>query len=157
MHFRDLGNLMLAFVMLWAYTSFSEYLLIWYGNLKEEIPHYLARQNGMWLLVAIALIAFHFFLPFFMLLMRAIKDRPATIGIVAVVILVMRYVGTVWNIAPSYPQRVGYTIWDLAALVGIGGVWLFFFIGQLRGQSIIPVHETWVEEALREGALKANA
>jgi hypothetical protein len=156
-HFRDLGNLMLAFVMLWAYTAFSEYLLIWYGNLKEEIPHFLRRQDGIWLVVALTLIVFHFFLPFFLLLMRAIKDKPSTIGVVAVIILVMRYIGTVWNVAPAYPQRVGYTIWDLAALAGIGGIWLFFFIGQLRGQSIIPVHETWVEEAMREGALKANA
>jgi len=156
LHFRDMGNLMLAFVMLWAYTAFSEYLLIWYGNIKEETPHYLVRQEGPWGTVAIALVVLHFFLPFFMLLMRSIKDRPATIGMVAVLVLVMRYVGTVWNVAPSY-GHFHYTLWDVGSLLGVGGIWLFFFIGQLRGQTIIPIHETWVEEAIREGAVKVNA
>jgi hypothetical protein len=156
LHFRDLGNLMLAFVMLWAYTAFSEYLLIWYGNIKEEIPHYLVRQEGGWGGVALALIVLHFFLPFFMLLMRGIKDRPATIGIVAVIVLVMRYIGTLWNIAPAF-GHYSYTLWDVSSLLGVGGIWLYFFLGQLKGQTIIPIHETWVEEAIREGAIKVNA
>jgi len=156
LHFRDLGNLMLAFVMLWAYTAFSEFLLIWYGNIKEEIPHYLRRQEGAWGAVAIALIVLHFFLPFFMLLIRDIKDRPGTIGIVAVIILVMRYVGTLWKVAPSYGHFT-YTLWDIGSLLGVGGIWLYFFLGQLKGQTIIPIHETWVEEAIREGAIKVNA
>jgi hypothetical protein len=156
LHFRDLGNLMLAFVMLWAYTAFSEYLLIWYGNIKEEIPHYISRQTGGWGAVALLLIVLHFFLPFFMLLMRGIKDRPATIGVVAILVLVMRYVGTVWNIAPAYGHFT-YTLWDIGSLLGVGGIWLYFFIGQLKGQTIIPIHETWVEEAIREGAIKVNA
>jgi hypothetical protein len=157
LHFRDMGNLMLAFVMLWAYTAFSEYLLIWYANLKEEIPHYLVRQHGGWGVLAIAVIVFHFFLPFFMLLMRDIKDRPGTVGVVAMIVLVMRYVGTVWFIRPAFSEHFSYTIWDVASLAGVGGIWLFFFIGQLKGQTIIPIHETWVEEAIREGALKVNA
>jgi len=156
LHFRDLGNLMLAFVMLWAYTAFSEYLLIWYGNIKEEIPHYLVRQEGGWGGVALALIVLHFFLPFFMLLMRGIKDRPATIGIVAIIVLVMRYIGTLWNIAPAF-GHYSYTLWDVSSLLGVGGIWLYFFLGQLKGQTIIPIHETWVEEAIREGAIKVNA
>ena len=153
-HLRDLGNLMLAFVMLWAYTSFSQYLLIWYANVKEEIPYYLSRQYGMWGAIAALLILFHFFLPFFMLLMRAIKDRASTIAVVTVIILVMRYVHIYWLTAPSYGARFHYSWVNLASLVGIGGIWLYFFIGQLKGQTIIPIHETWVEEAIREGALK---
>jgi hypothetical protein len=157
LHFRDMGNLMLTFVMLWAYTAFSEFLLIWYGNIKGEIPHYLNRQNGGWGFIAVAVVLFHFFLPFFLLLVRDIKDRPATIGVVAIIVLVMRYVGVIWFVKPSYSEHLTYSIWDLASLVGIGGVWLYFFIGQLKGQTIIPIHETWVEEAIREGALKVNA
>jgi hypothetical protein len=158
MHLRDLGNLMLAFVMFYAYTSFSEYLLIWYANLHEEIPHYLIRQHGMWGVLAGLLIVFHFFLPFFMLLMRPIKDRPQTIGVVTVIIIVMRYVAIYWLIAPSwYGERFVYSWMDLSSLIGIGGIWLWAFIGQLKGQTIIPIHETWVEEAIREGALKVNA
>jgi hypothetical protein len=157
-HLRDLGNLMLAFVMFYAYTSFSEYLLIWYANVHEEIPHYLVRQHGVWAFIALLLILFHFFLPFFMLLMRPIKDRPETIGVVTVIIIVMRYVAIYWLVAPSwYGEHFTYSWMDLASLVGIGGIWLWAFIGQLKGQTIIPIHETWVEEAIREGAIKVNA
>ena len=157
-HFRDLGNLMLAFVMLYAYTAFSEYLLSWYANLHEEIPHFIVRQQGVWAVLAFAVIIFHFFLPFTMLLMRAIKDRPQTIGIVAIVVLVIRFVAIYWMTQPSFSGVHFYFSWmTIAALAGIGGIWLFLFIGQLKGQTIIPIHETWVEEALREGALKINA
>ena len=157
-HLRDLGNLMLAFVMFYAYTTFSEFLLIWYANTHEEIPHYLIRRQGMWGALAGAMILFHFFLPFFLLLMRPIKDRPTTIGIVTVILLVMRYVAIYWLIAPSfYGEHFVYNWMDLASLVGIGGLFMWAFIGQLKGQTIIPIHETWVEEAIREGALKADA
>ena len=157
-HLRDLGNLLLAFVMFFAYVSFSEYLLIWYANLHEEIPHYIARQHGVWGFLAILIIVFHFFLPFFMLLMRPIKDRAGTIGVVTVIILVMRYVAIYWTVAPSwYGDQFHYSIWSPTSLIGIGGVWIWAFIEQLKGQTIIPIHETWVEEAIREGALRVNA
>jgi hypothetical protein len=157
-HLRDLGNLMLAFVMLYAYTTFSEFLLIWYANLKEEIPHYLYRQHGTWGILASLLVLFHFFLPFFMLLMRPIKDNARTIGVVAVIILVMRYVAIYWLVAPSwYGEHFHYHWINLTTLIGIGGIWMFEFIRQLKGQTIIPIHETWVDEAIREGAVKINA
>ena len=158
MHLRDLGNLMLAFVMFYAYTAFSEFLLIWYANTHEEIPHYLVREQGAWEVMAFAVILFHFFLPFFMLLMRPIKDRPQTIAVVTVIIIVMRYVAIYWLVAPSwYGADFHYSIWSLTTLAGIGGVWLYAFIAQLKGQTIIPIHETWVEEAVREGALRVHA
>ncbi|MEA2569098.1 MAG: hypothetical protein QOI24_1099 [Acidobacteriota bacterium] len=157
-HLRDLGNLMLAFVMLYAYTTFSEFLLIWYANLKEEIPHYLIRSHGTWGVFASLIVIFHFFLPFFMLLMRSIKDNPRTIGAVAVIILVMRYIAIYWLVAPSwYGEHFHYHWMNFTTLVAIGGIWMFEFIRQLKGQTIIPVHETWVEEAIREGAVKINA
>ena len=156
-HLRDLGNLMLAFVMFYAYTAFSEFLLIWYANIREEIPHYIIREVGVWGVLALLIIVFHFFLPFFMLLMRPIKDRAETISVVTVIILIMRYVAIYWLIAPSWYDRFHYSIWNLTSLVGIGGVWMWAFIEQLKGQTIIPIHETWVEEAIREGALRVNA
>jgi len=154
-HFRDLGNLMLAFTMLWAYTNFSQFLLIWYGNIKEETPYYLKRMHGAWGYMAAALILFHFFLPFFMLLMRAIKDNPKTIIIVTILLLLMRYVDIYWLTAPAhYGEHFHFSWIAIAAFLGIGGIWLWFFIQQLKGQTIIPIHETWVEEAIREGALE---
>ncbi|HYS53568.1 MAG TPA: hypothetical protein VER58_07385 [Thermoanaerobaculia bacterium] len=156
-HLRDLGNLMLAFVMFYAYVAFSEFLLIWYANLHEEIGHYIVRIKGSWGAIAAVIIIFHFFLPFFMLLMRSIKDRAETISVVTVVILIMRYVAIYWLIAPSWYDHFHYSIWSLTSLVGIGGVWIWTFIEQLKGQTIIPIHETWVEEAIREGAIRVNA
>jgi hypothetical protein len=157
-HFRDLGNLMLAFTMLWAYTNFSQFLLIWYGNIKEETPYYLKRMHGGWGFIATALLIFHFFLPFFMLLMRAIKDNPKTIGIVTVIILLMRFVDIYWDVAPAHFGDHFHVSWITPfAFLGIGGLWLAAFIWQLKGQTIIPIHETWVEEAIREGALTRNA
>ena len=157
-HFRDLGNLMLAFTMLWAYTNFSQFLLIWYGNIKEETPYYLKRMHGVWGWMAASLILFHFFLPFFMLLMRTIKDHPKTIGIVTVIILVMRFVDIYWLVVPAHHETIPSSFWmTVFAFLGIGGLWLAAFIWQLKGQTIIPIHETWVEEAIREGALTRNA
>ena len=157
-HLRDLGNLLLAFTMFYAYVAFSEFLLIWYANLHSEITYYISRVTGVWGMLAIGIILFHFFLPFFMLLMRPIKDRPQTIGFVTVVILVMRYVAIYWLIAPAWNgEHFHYSIWCVTSLVGIGGVWIWAFINQLKGQTIIPIHETWVEEAIREGALRVNA
>jgi hypothetical protein len=153
-HFRDLGNLMLAFTMLWAYTNFSQFLLVWYGNIKEETPYYVTRMHGGWGLMAAILIVFHFFLPFFLLLMRNIKDRPQTIAIVTIIILAMRFVDIYWLVGPAHHGTHFAFHWITAlAFLGIGGLWLFAFIYQLKGQSIIPIHETWVDEAIREGAL----
>lgn len=157
-HFRDLGNLMLAFTMLWAYTNFSQFLLIWYGNIKEETPYYLKRMHGVWGWMAAALVLFHFFLPFFMLLMRSIKDRPRTIAIVTIILLVMRFVDIYWLVAPAYyGEAFGFSWITIFAFLGIGGIWLWAFIQQLKGQTIIPIHESWVDEAIREGALTRHA
>ena len=156
-HFRDLGNLMLAFVMFWAYTAFSEFLLIWYGNIKEEVPYYLKREHGVWGFMAVILILFHFFLPFFMLLMRVIKDRPETIAIVSVILLAMHYVYIYWLVGPAWYAKQFYFSWmSVAAFVAIGGIWFWAMVHQLKGQTIIPIHETWVEEAIREGRLTAT-
>src|SRR6202012_592705 len=97
----DLGNLMLAFTMLWAYMSFSQYLIIWSGNLPEEIPWYLRRARGSWQWVALVLIVFHFFVPFFVLLFRENKRYGRVLAKVAAWILVMHWVDYVWLIIPA--------------------------------------------------------
>ena len=72
-HLHDLGNLLLAFVMLWAYFSFSQFLIIWSGNLPQEITWYMHRTQTSWRYVGTALIAFHFAVPFLLLLSRTVK------------------------------------------------------------------------------------
>src|SRR5260370_5493320 len=83
-HFHDLGTLLFAFVMLWAYLSFSQFLIIWYGNLREEIPWYLHRESGGWASLAVVLIIFHFVIPFFLLLSRDVKRKKQVLVKVAV-------------------------------------------------------------------------
>lgn len=138
--FRDLGNLLLTFVMLWAYCSFSQYLLIWSGNLREEITWYLPRATGSWGIVALALIGFHFFVPFFLLLFRDLKQNRNILSALAVFLLLMRLVDVFWLVKPAFPS-VGFAIncMDAASVLGIGGIWLAVFLWIYRGGEDLPV------------------
>ena len=148
-HFHDLGNLMLAFVMLWAYFSFSQYLIIWAGNLPLEIGWYLHRTHTSWRVVAIGLIVFHFALPFILLLSRTVKREAGTILVVAVWILVARVVDLFWLIAPEFHEHGISVSWlDLVLPLTLGALWLACFIHQLRGRAILPLHDPQFDEAL---------
>ena len=139
---HDLGNLLLAFVMLWAYLSFSQLLIIWSGNLPEEIHWYLSRIHHGWEWVAAALIAFHFFVPFFLLLARFKKRHIRSIAAIAVLVLLMRVVDTYWIITPAfYGNHVTLHWLDFFALVGIGGVWLAAYARQLAAMPLLPLHD----------------
>jgi hypothetical protein len=139
---HDLGNLLLALVMFWAYLNFSQFLLIWSENLAEEIPWYLHRIGGGWEWVAIALILFQFALPFVLLLSRNTKRKSQTLAVVAGVILFMHWLDTLWMVSPSfYPARFHIHWLDIAAPVGIGGLWLAAFIGYLKPHSLVPLHD----------------
>jgi hypothetical protein len=144
---NDLGNLMLAFTMMWAYIAFSQFLIIWCGNLPEEIPWYLRRARGPWQWVALALVLFHFFLPFFVLLFRQSKRQIRLIVATATLILVMHWADVVWLIIPAQAEPSRPRIpWPqlplcLAATLGIGGFWLYFFLGRLKQGPLIPTHD----------------
>ena len=146
-HFHDLGNLLLAFVMLWAYMAFSQYLLIWSGNLPEEIPWYITRTQGGWEKVAVALILFHFAVPFLLLLSRKRKQQRRRLARLAVALIVMRYVDIFWIVAPMRAAG-GVTLhWlDLALPIGIGGLWVAFFAWSLPRRSLMPFHDPKMRE-----------
>ena len=131
--FHDLGNLMLAFVMLWAYVSFSQFLITWSGNLPEEVTWYIARLNGGWGWIALVLVVFHFVAPFLILLSRQNKRRLDRLAILAAVMVVVRFIDLLWVIIPSFhPKEFSIHWMDVLAPLGIGGIWLSVFVSQVR-------------------------
>jgi hypothetical protein len=152
-HFHDLGKLLLAFVMLWAYLSFSQFLIIWSGNLPEEIPWYLERMRGGWGVVAIALVVGHFALPFVLLLSRDLKRHSGLLAKVAIIIIVMRLVDLIWLVAPTFAHH-GFPIhWmDLAIPAGLLGLWIVFFTRNLAARPLLPVNDPYFKEALAHDA-----
>jgi hypothetical protein len=152
-HFHELGKLLLAFVMLWAYFAFSQFLIIWAGNLAEEIPWYLERLHGVWGFVALAIVLGHFALPFLLLLSQDLKKRRARLAGVAIGIVVMRYVDLLWLVAPNYEHQ-GFPIhWmDIAIPVGLAGIWLFLFARYLRSLPLLPLEDPYFKEAFAHEA-----
>jgi hypothetical protein len=153
-HFHDLGKLMLAFTMLWAYLSFSQFLIIWSGNLPEEIPWYVVRTTGSWGYVAIALVVGHFMLPFTLLLSQDLKKRPKMLARVAFFIICMRLLDLIWLVEPTFRPGTAFPIhWmDLAVPLGLAGVWLFLFARNLRSRAILPVNDPYFREAFAHEA-----
>jgi hypothetical protein len=148
---HDLGNLLLALVMFWAYLNFSQFLLIWSENLAEEIPWYLHRLGGGWEWIAIALILFQFALPFVLLLSRNTKRNSQTLSVVAAAVLFVHWLDILWMVAPSfYPARFHIHWLDIVAPVGIGGLWLAAFIRYLKARSLVPLHDPRFAELLEQ-------
>jgi hypothetical protein len=148
-HFHDLGKLLLAFVMFWAYVSFSQYLIIWAGNLPEEIPWYQRRLSGGWGWLGVALVVLHFALPFLLLLPAGANRNRRLLGTVAALVVLMRLVDVFWLVRPVFSQQNHSPVsarfqlhWlDLAAAIGIGGVWLAVFLWQLEERPLLPVND----------------
>ena len=145
---RDLGNLLMAFVMMWAYLSFSQFLLIWSGNLREEIPWYIHRMEGGWQYVALGLLLFSFIVPFLMLLNGDLKANPRLLARVAALVLAMRFVELIYLVKPAFSPGVFTLHWlDLATIVAVGGIWLAYFARQLRAMPVLPLHDPRLLEA----------
>jgi hypothetical protein len=146
---NDLGGLLLAFTMLWAYVAFSQFLLIWAGNLPEEIRWYLPRTQGVWGGVAIVLAVFQFFVPFALLLSKDIKQNPRALAATALLILVMRFVDAVWSTAPAFPDTKWWDQWLLIAVpAGMGGLWIGTFVWQLSRRPLVFEYELKYAEGL---------
>lgn len=153
-HFLDLGKLLLAFVMLWTYLSFSQFLIIWAGNLPEEIPFFFNRAQHGWKFVSFVILFGHFVLPFALLLSRNLKKRPHLLANVALAIIVMRLLDLIWLVEPMF-ERSGFPIhWmDLALPLGLAGVWLFLFARQLRSRPLMPLNDPYFKEAFAHDVL----
>ncbi len=150
-HVHDLGNMMFAFMVLWAYLSFSQFLIIWAGNLPQEIPWYVARLNGGWGQVAEVIVIFHFAVPFVLLLMRGIKRRADRLLNVCFLLLAIRIVDVYWVVEPAfYGQRVQVHWQDFVLAVAIGGLWLTAFFWQLKARPLVPLGDPRLEGPPRE-------
>ena len=149
-HFRDVGNLVLMFVMMWAYLSFSQYLLIWAENMPEETPWYLRRLRGGWEWVALLLICFQFAAPFVFLLFRDLKEDRHRLAMIAGLVLVMRLVDVCWWIEPAFEGLSWYVLLDVVAVAGMGGLWLWWFLWQLGRRPLLPLHDPFLPEYLPE-------
>jgi hypothetical protein len=151
--FHDLGKLLLAFVMLWAYLNFSQFLIIWSGNLPEEIPWYIERIRGPWGIVALALVVGHFALPFALLLSRDLKRHAGLLQKVAAFVIVMRLVDLIWLVAPTFEHH-GFPIhWmDIAIPIGLAGIWVFLFARAFRARALLPVNDPYFKEAYAHDA-----
>jgi hypothetical protein len=148
-NFHDLGKLMLAFVMLWAYFNVSQFIIIYQGNLPEEIPWYIDRITGPWAPVAVLVLIGHFALPFSLLLSRNWKRKGTTLARIAMFMLIMRAVDLIWTIGPIF-RRSGSTLsWlDFAAVLGLGALWLLVFFRNLGARALVPAHDPYFEDAL---------
>ena len=161
-HFHDLGKLMFAFVMLWAYFNFSQFLLTYAANLLEEIPYFIARINHGWQYLALFLIVFHFAVPWLLLLSRDRKRNPARLVWVAAWILFMRYTDLFMLVTPEFAstgqnlhmlagehESLFFVHWlDLAAPLGIGGVWLWMFFTQLAQRPLLAFGDPYLRESM---------
>jgi hypothetical protein len=147
-HFHDLGKLMLAFTMLWAYFNVSQLIIIYSGNLPEEIPWYLERLHGTWAPVAVAVLIGHFALPFGLLLSRNLKRHPKLLARLALFVLVMRVVDLIWTIGPVFRKDSTLHWLDFAVVLGLGGIWLFFFFRNLAARALVPAHDPYFQEAM---------
>lgn len=148
-HFHDWGNLLLALVMLWTYFAFSQYLIIWSGNLPEETSWYVARKHGGWGVIALAIVILQFALPFLTLLSRAAKKSGQRLAMLAVLILVMRVVDVIWLIEPAfYPEHFHLSWMDAVAPIAIGGLWIGWFTWQLQKRPLLAINDPQIERAL---------
>jgi hypothetical protein len=141
-HYHHLGNMLFAFTVLWAYMSFSQFLIIWSGNLPEDNFWYIKRLGTEWNAIALFLTVGHFFVPFILLLSRRRKRYIDSLARVAALVFVMRLVDYFWVMAPAFGREGFPVTWtDFVAPVGIGGIWLGIFLWQLGTRPLVPTRD----------------
>jgi hypothetical protein len=145
---HDHGKWMLTFIMVWAYFSFSQWLIIWAGNLPDEITWYMRRLNGGWGFIGLILVVFQFAVPFVLLLSRPFKRDIRRLVWLAAWIMVMRYLDLFWIIEPNFSTTFNLTLADVVVPIAIGGVWLAYFFRNLSLLPLLPVYDVSANEVL---------
>jgi hypothetical protein len=147
-HLHDLGKLLLSFVMLWAYFGFSQLLIIWSGNLPEEISFYRTRLYGGWGVVAVLVLIFHFFAPFFFLLPRDVKRSAKLLPKIAMWLIFMRLVDLFWLTRPEFTSSAVPGLMDVGAVLALTGIWFAVFARNLKSLPLLPLGDPKLEEAI---------
>jgi hypothetical protein len=151
-HFHDWGKLLFAFVMIWMYFSWSQFLITWAGNLPEEIAFFLARIRGAFGALTLLIVLFHFVVPFSLLLSRDLKRNGRTLVLVAGGLLAMRWVELFWQVEPAFHDRHAAYDWMYVAVsLLIGGIWLVVFSRELDSRPLLPIHDPYLPEAIAHG------
>ena len=147
-HLHDLAKLLLAFVMLWAYFDFSQLLIIWSGNLPEEISFYRTRLYGGWGVVAVLVLVFHFFVPFFLLLSQDVKRNARVLPKITLWLIFMRLVDLFWMTRPEFTQSALPSLMDVVLPIALGGLWLGLFAFNLKQYPLLPIGDPDLAETL---------
>jgi hypothetical protein len=146
---HDHGKWILAFTMVWAYFNFSQWLIIWAGNLPAEITFYLTRLNGGWVAIGLILIFFGFVIPFATLLSRPFKRDIRRLAWLAAWLLLIRYLDLFWIIEPNFSKTLTVTLADIVVPIAIGGIWLWYFFRNLGSLPLLPAYDTDAHEVLQ--------
>lgn len=159
-HYHDVGKLMFAFVVFWAYIAFSQYLLIWYAHIPEETGWFLRRQQPPWLWLSIALIVGHFFLPFVALISRVPKRRKGVLAAAGAYLLAIHWVDLYWLIMPEFGVHAHgaeaaavhhgtwFSVMDVLLLLGMAGFLVAAVAHRLSACSLVPVKDPRLRESL---------
>lgn len=148
-HYHDVGKMMFAFTIFWAYIGFSQFMLIWYANIPEETHWFVQRLEGEWTVISYLLIIVHFVIPFFFLLSRHIKRNPKTLSIGAVWILVVHFLDLHWLIMPNLHQR-GFSFHplDITTLLGVGCLLVAFVLFMAKQVNLLPTKDPRLKKSL---------
>src|SRR5688500_16685305 len=148
-HLQDIGKLLFAFTVFWAYIAFSQFFLVWYANLPEETTWYRARMEGSWMTVCLVLMAGHFVAPFFYLMGRTVKRNGATLAIGGAWLLAMHFLDLYWQVMPTlHPEGIRPSALDVTAFVAIGGCFVAAASWLLRRQALVPIRDPRVQGSL---------
>jgi hypothetical protein len=145
---HDHGKWMLTFIMVWAYFNFSQWLIIWAGNLPSEITFYLKRLSGGWGSIGLILVLFHFAIPFALLLSRPFKRNIRKLVWLAVWLLFMRWLDLFWIIEPNFSKTLRFTLADIVVSLAIGCLWMAYFFRNLASLPLLPVYDVQAKEVL---------
>ena len=148
-HYHDIGKFMFAFTVFWAYIAFSQYMLIWYGNIPEETEWFLKRQTGGWTAISLTLLFGHFVLPFLMLISRHVKRRPRLLAVIGVYVAAMCWIDMYWLVIPEFSPGVArFGLLDVAVYLAVGGLYSTLLVWRLGRASLVPEGDPRLNESL---------